>query len=185
MRKLIVFNMVSLDGFFADVDGGIGWHVVDAEFNRFAVDQLHTVDALVFGRKTFDLMAEYWTTADAIKDDPEVAERMNSLPKIVVSTTRIDVENWQNSRVLRGSLPEAINALKQQPGRDLIVFGSGELVSALTNHGLVDEYRLMIAPVILGKGRSQFEGVTHNIKLKALTSRPFASGALLLTFQPG
>ena len=105
MRKLFVFNLVTLDGYFEGPNREIDWHNVDAEFNEYAIDMLNSVDALIFGRVTYELMASYWPTPDVIKNDPIVAEKMNTLPKIVFSRTLEKVE-WNNTRLVKANIEE-------------------------------------------------------------------------------
>ncbi len=174
--------MVSVDGFFAGPNGEIDWHNVDEEFNTFAIEQLDSVDTLVFGRVTYELMASYWPTAEALKDDSVVAAKMNALPKIVFSKTLEKVE-WNNSRLAKNDVVEEISQLKKENGRDIVIFGSGTVVSVLAEAGLIDEYRLIINPVALGKGKSLFAGA-HEFKLKLLDTKQFRSGNVLLKYGP-
>lgn len=183
MSKLILFNMVTLDGYFTGPGGDINWHTVDEEFNQFAVEQLNTASGLIFGRVTYELMANYWPTPAAIADDPGVANRMNALPKIVFSRT-LSHADWHNTRMVNAVIPEEINQLKQQPGGDLLLFGSARLTAALAQENLIDEYRLMFAPVILGDGRPLFENIPQPLKLNLLHSRKFQNGNLLQIYHP-
>src|SRR5262249_17783325 len=130
MRKIIVSEMVSVDGLFERPNGDLDWHVVDDEFNEFAIAQLNAMDAILFGRVNYLGMASYWPTQQAINNDPVVAGKMNSLPKIVFSKTLKKAE-WSNSRLVAGDLGEEVSKLKQQPGKDMVIFGSAVLVSAL------------------------------------------------------
>jgi dihydrofolate reductase len=184
MRKLLISEMVTLDGFFAGPNGEIDWHNVDAEFNDFAIDQLDHVDTLLFGRVTYELMASYWPTSEALKNDSIVAGKMNSLSKVVFSRTLAHAA-WNNTRLVKGSLAEEITRLKQQPGLDLVIFGSGSLVSQLTRLGLIDEYRLFVNPVILGRGRSMFAGIEERVHFKLINTKPMRSGNVILFYQPG
>ncbi len=126
MRKAILFMMVTLDGFFEGPKGELDWHNVDEEFNEFAKDQLNSVDFLLFGRRTYELMANYWPTPSATRDDPIIAEKMNAMPKIVFSRT-LEKVGWNNSRLIKENIAEEISSLKRRPGKDLIVFGSSDL----------------------------------------------------------
>ena len=148
--------MVTLDGFFEGPDHDINWHNVDAEFNEFAIEQTSAVDALLFGRVTYQLMANYWPTPAAIEDDPVVAGLMNRLPKIVFSRT-LEKAEWNNTRLIRDHVAEEISKLKQQPGKDLALFGSANLMSTLMQLDLIDEHRIMVSPVILGSGNPLFK----------------------------
>jgi dihydrofolate reductase len=183
MRKVIFFMLISLDGFYEGPNHDLNWHHVDDEFNEFAIAQLNTVDTLLFGRVTYEMMASYWPTPAAVTDDPIVAKKMNSLPKIVFSKTlsRID---WQNTKVIKNNVVEEILKLKQQPGRDLIIFGSSDLAVTFIKNGLIDEYRVMVNPVALGNGKSLFNGIDDKLNLKLINTKRFSSGNVLLYYQP-
>jgi len=183
MRKVILFNMITLDGFFEGQDGDIYWHITDEEFNEFAVQQTGTAGGLIFGRRTYELMAGYWPTEQAMQEDPQVAELMNSLPKYVFSTT-LEQADWNNTRIIQGDLARAIGKLKSERGNDLFVFGSGDLTASLLREDLIDEYRLMLNPVALGHGTPMFKDLDGPRKFKLLWSRPFQSGNILLSYVP-
>jgi dihydrofolate reductase len=183
MRKLFSFNLVTLDGFFEGPDQDISWHNVDNEFNEFAIQQASTLDTILFGRVTYELMASYWPTPAAQADDPIVAELMNRLPKIVFSRTPQKVE-WHNTRLVKDGVAEEITKLKQQPGQDLAVFGSANLLSTLVQMDLVDEHRIMVNPVVLGSGTPLFQGIKDKLLLKLRETRTFRSGNVLLYYQP-
>lgn len=183
MRKLILFNMVSLDGFFEGPGGDISWHMVDDEFNQFSEGQIQSVDEILFGRITYELMANFWPSAEALKTDPIIAGLMNSHHKIVFSNT-IKAAKWSNSRLVKGSAAEEIRRLKLLTGRDMIIFGSERLTCSLVGDGLIDEFRLMINPVILGKGRPMFTGIEKPIHLLLRDSRVFHSGNILSIYEP-
>lgn len=182
MRKLLFQMMVSLDGYFEGPDQSIDWHRVDEEFNEYAIDLLSNVDTLVFGRITYEGMASYWPTSEAIAGDPLVAGRMNSLPKIVVSRT-MDKADWENSRLVKDNVAEELRSLKAQPGEDLVVLGSSNLAASLMKDNLIDEYRIIVNPVVLGGGRSLFEGAQPQ-GLKLDKTRVFESGNVMLTYVP-
>lgn len=181
MRKLSVFNLVTLDGYFAGTGGDISWHTVDAEFNKFAEEKANSGNILVFGRVTYELMARYWPTPEAIKNDPIVAEGMNKAEKIVFSRTLAKAD-WNNTRLVKDDLPAEIGRLKQQPGKDLTVLGSGSIVSQLARQGLIDEYQILVNPVVIGSGKTMFEGIKDRIVLKLVSVRPFRNGNVLLTY---
>lgn len=143
MRKVILFNLVTLDGFFEGSDQDISWHNVDEEFNEFAINQLNETGTLLFGRVTYQVMASYWPTESAIRDDPTVAGLMNSLPKIVFSKT-LDMAEWNNSRLVKEAhrIVEIVSELKRQPGKDIAIFGSSDLAATLAEHGLIDGIEL-------------------------------------------
>lgn len=181
-RKVILFNMVTLDGFMAGPGGNIDWHNVDEAFNQFAIAQLDEVGSLLFGRVTYELMASYWPTAAAIADDTEVANRMNQLSKVVFSRT-LDQAAWQNTQLVKGDAVKAVSALKQQPGKDLFVFGSANLAATLIENDLIDEFRVMVNPVVLGGGTPLFQRIRQPLNLKLLNTRPFQNGNVLLYYQ--
>jgi dihydrofolate reductase len=184
MRRIILFMMVSLDGFFeGPPNHKLDWHNVDAEFNELAITQLNEMDVLLFGRVTYQLMASYWPTQFAKRDDPIVAEKMNNLPKIVVSKT-LDKAEWNNSRVVKENVAEEISKLKQQPGKDIAIFGSSNLAVSLMRMNLIDEIRVIVNPVVLGSGRRLFEGIGEKLNLKLLRTQKFNSGNVLLCYQP-
>lgn len=173
--------MVSLDGYYEGADKNIDWHTVDDEFNAYAIDLLNQVDALLFGRVTYELMASYWPTEHAQTSDPLVSHKMNSLAKIVFSHTLTEV-TWENTRLVTENAVEEIQQLKKQPGKDLAIFGSSELVTTLLPYDLIDEYRLIVSPTILGGGNSLFKGAIHRETFNLLSTRTFASGNVLLSY---
>ena len=184
MRTLYLFDMVTLDGFFeGPAKWEIDWHNVDAEFNEFAIDQLNATDLLLFGRVTYEGMASYWPTPAAIQNDPEVAGKMNSLPKIVFSRT-LEKADWNNTRLIKSNIVEEILKLKRQPGKDIAILGSSDLASTFTRHALIDEYRIMVNPIVLGQGTPLFRGISGKFQLKLLKARAFKSGNVLLCYQP-
>ncbi len=183
MRKIFAFLVATADGYYVGPNEEFDWPIVDEEFNEFAVEQLDEADTLMFGRATYQLMAGYWPTPAAKQDDPEVAARMNSLPKIVVSRT-LDQAEWANTRLIGDDVVEELTKLKQQPGKDIVILGSSDLTVNLVKAGLVDELRIMVSPVVLGDGKSLFRTADERIGLKLLQARPFDSGNVLLTYQP-
>ena len=186
MRKVIVSEMVTLDGFFAGPNGEIDWHIVDEEFNQYAIDLLNTVDTILFGRATYQLFESYWpdvaVNPSTSKSDLEIAHKINSMTKIVFSKS-LEKVAWKNARLVKEFIPEEIAKMKQQPGKDMVIFGSGSVVSTFTQLGLIDEYRLIVNPVILGKGKRLFK-INDKLNLKLLKTKVFHSGNVLLSYQP-
>ena len=184
MRKLASFLMVSLDGYFeGEQPWEIDWHAVDDEFNEFAIQQLDASDRLIFGRATYLGMAQYWPTEEAVRTDPDVAHRMNSMPKIVVSRTLEEAEvDWSNTRVLRDA--KELARLKNGSGKDMLVLGSSVLTTSLMEDGLLDELRIIVNPVLLGAGHSLSSSAGRRIQLKLLSTREFRNGNMLLTYAP-
>jgi dihydrofolate reductase len=184
MRKLIVFNMVSVDGFFVDSEGDMRWaHKNDAEWNAFTSGNASGSGVLVFGRITYELMASYWPTPMALQSSPVVAKGMNEMPKIVFSRT-LDKASWSNTKLIKGDLAAEVRKLKQESGPDMVILGSGSIVSQLTQDNLIDEYQLALSPIVLGKGRTLFEGVQAKMNLKRTNSRTFGNGTVFVCYQP-
>jgi len=184
MRKLVVFNNVTLDGYFAGSNGDISWahkDSQDAEFNAFVAENANGGGLLVFGRITYELMAAYWPTPHAIKNDPLVAEGMNSLPKVVFSRT-LHQASWNNARVMKSDMVAEVRKMKKEPGKDMAILGSGNIVSQLAQQGLIDEYQIMVNPVILGQGRTMFDGIQEKLTLKLTKTRTFGNGNVLLCY---
>lgn len=183
MRKIIFFNLISLDGYFEGPNRDINWHHVDEEFNDFAIQQTSEFGALLFGRVTYELMASYWPTDAAKQDDPTVARLMNSLPKIVFSNTLHKIE-WENTRLVKDNFVEEASKLKEQPGKDIAIFGSSDLAVTFIDLGLVDEFRIMVNPVVLGGGKPILQGIKSHLELKLLKVKEFKSGNVLLYYEP-
>lgn len=187
MRKIFLFMMVSLDGFFEGEDHDLSWHNVDEEFNQFAIHQLKDeIGLLLFGHRTYELMASYWPTEEALADDPEVASLMNNIPKIVFSRTldRVQETNeWKNITLMTEANVDEINQIKSESGKDIAIFGSNNLCVNLMKLGVVDEFRIMVAPVVIDKGTKLFKGLDKKMELKLTSSRQFENGNVLLTYQ--
>ena len=186
MRKVVAFNQVTLDGYFADVNGDISWahkDNKDAEWNAFVADNANAGVLLLFGRITYELMAGYWPTPYAIKNDPIVAERMNNLPKVVFSRT-LDKASWNNTKLVKGDIAAEVRKMKKEPGKDMAILGSGSIASQLAQEGLIDEYQIVVNPVVLGKGRTMFDGIKEKLILKLTKTRTFGNGNVLLCYEP-
>jgi dihydrofolate reductase len=185
MRKLLVFNNVTLDGYFADPKGDISWahHTPqDEEFKAFVAENAGGGGQLMFGRITYQMMVQYWPTPMAKQNDPQVAEGMNRMPKVVFSRT-LDQVSWSNTTLLKGDLASEVRRLKQEPGKDIVILGSGSLVAQLTGAGLIDGYQIMVNPVVLGDGRTMFDGLKKHVSLKLGQTRAFKNGNVLLTYE--
>jgi dihydrofolate reductase len=184
MRKLAVFNNVTLDGYFVTMNGDMSWaHKQDAEWNAFVQANASGGGELLFGRITYEMMASYWPTPHAIKNFPVVAEGMNNLPKAVFSRT-LDRASWSNTKLVKGDLAAEVRKMKKQPGKDMVILGSGSIVSQLAQEGLIDEYQVAVNPIVLGKGRTMFDGVKDKLTLKLTKTRPFANGSVVLCYEP-
>jgi dihydrofolate reductase len=184
MRKLNVFDNVSLDGFFVDAKGDMSWaHKHDDEWNAFASSNASGKAALLMGRVTYEMMAAFWPTPQAAEMLPAVAAGMNASEKIVFSRT-LDSASWQNTTLIKGDLVTAVTRLKQQPGPDLLILGSGSLVSQLTEARLIDGYQLVLNPVVLGRGRTLFETVKDRRPLALRKTKSFSNGNIVLWYEP-
>jgi dihydrofolate reductase len=181
MRRIFAFIMTTLDGYYEGANGEFDWPVVNPEFEEFGVRQLNAADTLLFGRATYEGMAAYWPTAAADGNDQRVIDQMNGYPKLVVSRT-LTTADWPQTRVLR-SLDE-LAEVKQGPGGEIAVLGSPALTAALIGAGLLDELRIMVAPIALGAGKSLFAGHGERIPLRLLRTRTFDSGNVLHTYEP-
>jgi dihydrofolate reductase len=176
--------MITLDGYFeGENKWEIGWHRVDDEFNEFSIDQLSHAGGLIFGRVTYQGMASYWPSADAIKDDPDVAARMNSISKFVFSKT-LDTAEWNNTQLIKGDAVEEMVKLKEKSGNDLLLFGSADLATTFTQHHLIDEYRLMVNPIVLGRGSPMFKETGGTLSMNLLDTKVFRNGNVLLSYAP-
>lgn len=181
MGKLILFNMTTPEGYFEGENGNLDWHHADAEFIAFAVEQLGQSEALLFGRQTFERMQAYWPTAEAFAGNPVIASLMESLPKVVVSKSMAG-SDWKNTRFIKTDLLEQLLDLKQQSQKDLLIFGSAKLAHSLLELGLIDEYRLMVNPVLIGTGKFLFRQ-HERIQLKLTHTKTFDSGNVLLCYR--
>jgi dihydrofolate reductase len=186
MRKLIVFNHVSLDGYFVDGAGDMSWAKVDhqdAEWDAFVAGNASGGGVLVFGRVTYELMAGFWPTPFAIENMPVVAAGMNSMPKVVFSRT-LDNVSWNNTTLVKSDPAAEIRKMKRAQGAGLVILGSGSIVSQLAQEGLIDEYHVVVNPVVLGEGRTMFDGVEEKLRLKLTKTRAFGNGNVLLCYEP-
>jgi len=183
-HKLIVFNQVSLDGYFVDANGDMSWaHKNDAEWNAFTAENASGESTLLFGRVTYEMMASFWPTPAALEQFPAVATRMNSLPKIVFSRTLTKV-SWSNTTLVKTGMAEEVRRLKRESGRGMALMGSGTIVSQLAQEGLIDELQLVVNPIVLGTGRSMFDGVRSKPAFTPTKTRTFKNGNVLLCYEP-
>ena len=184
MPRLNMFNNVSLDGYFTDSNNGMSWAHAgadDPEVRDFTAGNAKGAGALVFGRVTYQMMAGFWPTPMAAQMMPEVAAGMNRAQKYVFSRS-LQKTDWANTTVMNGDPAQEIARLKRENGPGLTVLGSGSIVKQLTAAGLIDDYQLMVCPVILGGGRTLFEGNTGRPVLKLANSRVFKNGRVFLHY---
>jgi dihydrofolate reductase len=181
MKKVIFQMSVSLDGYIEGPNLEIDWHLVDDEFNAYAVEMLKASDVLIMGRKTYELMAGYWPTA--ADNDPVVKEEMNGTPKLVFSRTLKKVE-WQNSRLAADSIANEVARLKRVPGDGVVPVGGSELAASFLEQGLLDELHVILTPILLGGGKTVFDGIKKRYPLRLLSTQKFNSGNVALIYEP-
>jgi len=196
LRRIVMFNQVSADGFFADATGGLDWVVSDPEIHRRAVASMPATDLMLFGRHTYERFASFWP--GALKDsraagphgenkaDPAfaaMARWLNDTPKIVYSRT-LRSAGWDGTQLVPELRPKDVAKLKQGSGKSILIFGSGSLVAQLSEHGLIDEYRFVVCPVLLGSGRNLLHDMPRHVGLELLDAQSFETGNVLLTYAP-
>jgi dihydrofolate reductase len=178
MRRVFLQMMVSLDGYIEGPKKELDWHVWDDEMEKFGHEMLESIDTILLGRITYQLFADYWPSA---KDS--ITPQMNNLPKIVFSRS-LKRADWQNTRIISENVTEEISKLKHQSGKDLAIFGSSNLALTLLQNNLIDEYRIVVNPVILGNGKPLFEGLNNRFNLKLQKTKTFGNGNVLLQYEP-
>ena len=185
MRRLIMWNLVTLDGFFEGPKSwDLDWHeyVWGEELEQLSLEQLHAADMILFGRVTYEGMAAYWSSAEG-QAEGQIAELMNTIPKVVFSRTLGKAE-WNNTRLVKEPAETEVVNLKKQEGKDILIFGSANLCSTLLQRGLIDECRLGVVPVVLGAGTPLFKPSPDRTKMKLLEARSLKSGCVILRHQP-
>src|SRR6266536_2124316 len=195
-RRIVMFNWVTADGYFTASDGNLDWVVPDKEQAKAAAEGIPNFDTVLFGRRTYELFEGYWRHAvvddsGTIPDphDPgrrssehgAIAVALNRMTKLVFSRTMKDA-TWRNSRLLRELDPHEIKTIKRQPGKDMIIFGSGSIVSQLTQQGLIDEYQFAVCPILLGSGQPLLSGVSKRLRLDLLEAKALPSGDVMLRY---
>jgi dihydrofolate reductase len=195
MRRIVTFDRVTADGYFATEDGKLDWAVPDEELDKAAMQGDQAFDTILFGRRTYEMFEKFWPYAldeSGAASDPHrpgrrspemraMAVFLNETPKVVFSK-KLDKATWRNSRLVHDLDPREIEALKKQPGKDMIMFGSGSIASQLTQHGLIDEYQLVVSPVLLGSGRPLLSGASKSTKVSLLEARTYPSGNVKLRY---
>jgi dihydrofolate reductase len=182
MRKIGVFENISLDGFFAGPNGEIDFFKRHEELAEYAAKQASRENTILFGRVTYELMASYWPTASPQTENPVLIDAMNNSPKIVFSRTLKKAE-WKNTTVIKDNIADEILKMKQQPGKDMIILGSGSIVRAFADLGLIDEYHLSVHPIVLGKGKPLFQNIKNRLNLKLVKAETFKAGVVILDYE--
>lgn len=189
MRKIITTTWVTLDGFIAGPNGEMEWvgESYDDAMGTYENDLVSSADTLLLGRVTYESFAGSWPD---VPDNPSVSEgereyarKLNAMRKIVVSRT-LEKAEWNNSSLVREINPEEIRSLKQEPGRDIVIYGSASLIQALTNLGFIDEYQILVHPVVLGGGKPLWQNILEKTKLSLVNTKVHPSGVVLLSYQP-
>jgi dihydrofolate reductase len=195
-RRIVVFNWLTADGYFAAPDGNLDWIVPDEEQARASAQEILNYDTVLFGRRTYEVFEGFWghlvVDASGAVPDPHhpgrrslehgaIAVALNGMTKVVFSRT-LKTVRWRNSRLLSEFDAQAIESMKGQPGKDMIVFGSGSIVSRLTQHGLIDEYQFVVCPVLLGSGQPMLRGVSKPLRLELLEAKWLPSGDVMLRY---
>jgi dihydrofolate reductase len=186
VRELNVSTLVTLDGVLEDPGGAEqtengGWSLpfFDEEAEQYAYEQLVASDVFLCGRKTYEMFAKSWSQMK----QGDYADRMNEIPKLVASTTLEEPLEWSAS-LIKGDVPEAVSKLKREPGQDILMYGSAELMQTLMDHGLIDEYRIWVHPLVLGSGKRLFGDGIDKTALSLAETRPLGSGVVILTYRP-
>jgi dihydrofolate reductase len=189
MRKIITTTWITLDGFIAGPNNGMDWigEIYDEAMGQYEYDLVSQADTLLFGRVTYESFAGSWPyvpdNPNASEGEKAYARILNAMQKIVFSRT-LTAASWNNSRLLKEVVALDIAQLKQEPGRDILIYGSASLIQTLTNLALIDEYQLLLHPIILGDGKPLFQNLTNQTKLKLVNQKTHPSGVVVLTYQP-
>jgi dihydrofolate reductase len=183
MRTISSFTFLTINGFYKGINNDISWHIHGEEGNQYSIDRLQSGNILMFGRVTYEMMFSFWPTEAAFSMFPTVAEKMNNSEKLVVSNS-LHSASWQNSKIISGDIISQITQLKNTPGKNISILGSGTLITALTDAGLIDEYEFLIDPLAIGKGSPIFQNIENTLNLKFTESKVFEkSGSILLTYK--
>jgi len=182
MGRLSAFVFSTLNGYLEAASGDISWHRHGKEENTYAMEGLRSGNILLFGRVTYQMMASYWPTTTAARNDPIVAVGMNAAEKIVFSRTLTSAD-WNNTKVVRGPLGDTVRELKRTSRKDMTLLGSGSILTQLADEDLVDEYQVMVDPVAIGSGTALFQGLKRTLELKLAATRSFRSGIVLISYE--
>ncbi|HZU67688.1 MAG TPA: dihydrofolate reductase family protein [Ktedonobacteraceae bacterium] len=187
MRKIITTTWVTLDGFIAGPNGEMDWVRVEEEMGKYEDDLISSADTLLLGRVTYQSFAGAWPY---VPDNPSASEgekiyarKLNAMRKVVFSRS-LEKAEWNNSTLFREINPQEVAQLKEAPGKNIVIYGSASIVQALTNHGLIDEYQVLVHPVVLGGGKPLFKNIQDRVGLKLVETKAFPSGVVGLYYRP-
>ena len=185
MGKLSVYNFVSLNGYFKGPNEDVSWAHQQAskEQNDFAAENAQSGEILLFGRKTYEMMAGFWPTDEARKNAPGIADGMNKAEKIVFSKTLSEAK-WKNTRIMKGNLEEEVKKLKEISAKNITILGSGSIVNQLAEKGLIDVFMIMVHPIAISNGTPFLKDISKNIQLELTKTKSFPNGPVLLCYQP-
>lgn len=193
MRRIVMFNRVTADGYFAGPDDGLDWVIPEPELDRSATAGMPSADTLLLGRRTYEMFAAFWPHAlekgaphggGMSPEHRAMARWLNDATKLVFSRT-LSRADWSGSRILCELEPRELAQMKNEPGKDIMVLGSGSIVSQLTEHGLIDEYQIVVSPTLIGSGRSLFRDLPARVKLELVEARAYPSGNVMLRYARG
>jgi dihydrofolate reductase len=183
MKKIIAVEWLSLDGYFSDANNGTDWFVSDEETWKYLLELFTNFDTIILGQVTYEMFAAYWPKPNPSDPNPkELIDFMNNSHKVVFSKSLTKAE-WNNSVVMNNIVADEINKLKQEAAKDIVIFGSGSVVSQLTKLGLIDEYQFLVNPIFLGNGKTLFKNEEAKAKLKLIDSKSFDCGNMMLHYQ--
>jgi dihydrofolate reductase len=185
MRKVVLSMFVTLDGLISGPKGELDWmpgnQKPDQEVDSYIYEMMDEMDTMLLGGKTYQLFVDYWPTATT--DEELIADKLNAMPKVVFSgVPEVNWGKWDNARLARGTLAEEINGLRQQSGKNMVMFGGASLAQSCMELGLIDVFRLFVTPIILGSGKPLFRSMKNKIDLRLLDTRTFRSGTVLLSY---
>jgi dihydrofolate reductase len=184
MRKINMFNFITLNGYYKGEKGDISWHKHDnEEVNKFAEESIQSESIMLFGRVTYEMMVASWTSPEMKENNPKVAEGMNRSEKIVFSKT-LKTPTWTNTRIISDNLIDEVRKLKRDGDKDMIILGSGTIVTQLAENNLIDTYMIMVDPIVIKDGTSIFKNISKQLDLELKDTRTFKkSGVVLLTYE--
>lgn len=186
-RRLFVSMIVSLDGFIEGPNRELDWfHDGDPQFEQYCDEMIDSVGLALYGRKSYELMVSYWPSAESNPRSPQdlaFARKMNALPKVVLSRT-LERATWNNTTILRDNVAEKLRALKEAPGKPIVAWAGASLVASLAQLGLIDEYRLIVQPVVLGGGTSFFQNVTERKRLRLTRTTQLGRDIVVTCYEP-